>query len=237
MYAESIALPKHQAAANSISTDVPSSVFAQQIDDFLRQHPDGVVVHLDKGVEIQRFLLPSAAPVMAEQHGAAAVHQCGVVQKDDGQHLYMSMSVLNERWCNVVPEGRPVLITVLGLLTEYADEEISRLVRMLGRRFPKAWLIFDEPRQVKPQGVSHLVKPMKTPLQAEKLPLLFSHWLGYSVQLQHESVGNTRIVAYRWLRRLGMDSLFVNPGYGVYRLQLPNTGVMPARCPKAWYIT
>lgn len=175
------------------SHGVRAQLFDRRIRAFLAEHPDGVIVNLGEGLETQRFRIDSeqALWISVDLPESIAIREQFI--RPDSRHWHLSASALDERWCDAVPADRAVMITAQGLLMYFQPNDVGRLMRMIGRRFPGAILMFDylnvllSRRSTGAKGwwksPNYRTPPMPWGVHRHHLPLLLTHWLGRPVAI------------------------------------------------------
>jgi O-methyltransferase involved in polyketide biosynthesis len=121
---------------------------AKQLDDwcadFLRRHPDAVVLHLGCGLDGRAFRLalpPSVLWFDIEQPGAIELRRR--LYDDTECYRMIGSSVTDPQWLDHIPTGRPTLIVAEGLLMYLSESEVRQLVERLTGRFDHGELLFD----------------------------------------------------------------------------------------------
>ena len=121
---------------------------AKQLDDwcadFLRRHPDAVVLHLGCGLDGRAFRLAVPPSVLWFD-----VDQPGVIELrrrlyDDTEYYRMiGSSVTDPEWLDRIPTGRPTLVVAEGLLMYLREDDVRQLLKRLTDRFDDGELLFD----------------------------------------------------------------------------------------------
>jgi methyltransferase (TIGR00027 family) len=127
---------------------------AKQLDDwsadFLRRHPDAVVLHLGCGMDTRAFRLHPPNTVRwfdVDQPDVIALRR-KLYDDGDGYRMIGS-SVTDAAWLDEVPADRPTLIVAEGLLMYLTEPEVRALLQRLTDRFGGGELLFDT---VSPMG-------------------------------------------------------------------------------------
>jgi len=122
---------------------VRALVFDSELQAFLQQHPDGVIVNLGEGLETQRYRItsPQALWLCVEIPEAIAIRERFI--QPDAQHLHIACSALDTQWFDSVPPDRAVYITAQGLLMYFTAAEVEKLLQAMATRFPHARFAFD----------------------------------------------------------------------------------------------
>jgi O-methyltransferase involved in polyketide biosynthesis len=120
---------------------------AKRIDGYIRAFlagaPDGVVLHLGCGLDtrysrvdngkVRWFDLDMPGPIELRRK---------FFSETDRYHMIAS-SVLDYRWMDAVPRGRPVFIAAEGLMMYLPEEKVKELILRLRETFPGCELAFD----------------------------------------------------------------------------------------------
>lgn len=112
--------------------------------DFLRRHPDAVVLHLGCGLDGRAFRLavpPSVSWFDVDQPGVIELRRR--LYHDNERYRMIGSSVTDPRWLEQTPTGRPTLVIAEGLLMYLAEDEVRRLLQRLTDRFQSGEMHFD----------------------------------------------------------------------------------------------
>lgn len=120
-----------------------SQFFDHQIESFLKDHPDGVVINLGEGLETQRYRVNRKDSLWLSVDVPEAIEIRERFIKPDEHYLHVGCSALDSEWMNQVPSNKAVLITAQGLLMYFSEEQVHQFLCSLAERFPGARLVFD----------------------------------------------------------------------------------------------
>ncbi|OBK51983.1 class I SAM-dependent methyltransferase [Mycobacterium sp. 1081908.1] len=112
--------------------------------DFLRRHPDAVVLHLGCGMDTRAFRLRPPETVRwfdVDQPGVIALRR-KLYDDGDGYRMIGS-SVTDPAWLDEIPTDRPTLVIAEGLLMYLVEPEVRTLLRRITDRFGGGELLFD----------------------------------------------------------------------------------------------
>ncbi|HJT91663.1 MAG TPA: class I SAM-dependent methyltransferase [Mycobacterium sp.] len=112
--------------------------------DFLRRHPNAVVLHLGCGMDTRAFRLQLPAGVDwfdVDQPDVIELRR-QLFDESDGYHMIGS-SVTDAGWLERIPTGRPVLVVAEGLLMYLSERQVWELFQRLTDRFGSGELLFD----------------------------------------------------------------------------------------------
>ncbi|OBH80767.1 methyltransferase [Mycobacterium scrofulaceum] len=121
---------------------------AKRLDDwcaqFLRRHPDAVVLHLGCGLDGRAFRLPVPPSVLWFDVDQPAVIQLRRrLYEDTERYRMIGSSVTDPEWLDQVPTGRPTLVIAEGLLMYLTEHQVRELLRRLTDRFHSGEMHFD----------------------------------------------------------------------------------------------
>ncbi|OJZ70205.1 methyltransferase [Mycobacterium paraffinicum] len=121
---------------------------AKQLDDwcadFLRRHPDAVVLHLGCGLDGRAFRLavpPSALWFDVDQPGVIELRRR--LYDDTERYRMVGSSVTDPKWLDQVPTGHPTLVVAEGLLMYLTEQQVRDLLQRLTDRFQSGEMHFD----------------------------------------------------------------------------------------------
>lgn len=121
---------------------------AKQLDDwttdFLRRHPNAVVLHLGCGMDTRAFRLHPPLTVQwfdVDQPQVIALRR--KLYEDSDRYRMIGSSVTDEAWLHEIPTDRPTMMVAEGLLMYLDEPEVRRLLHRLTDRFGSGELVFD----------------------------------------------------------------------------------------------
>lgn len=159
--------PRGGMAARAASLD-------KIIKDWLRTHPNGLIVSLGEGLETQRYRVDNGKVhwLSIDLPEAIAIREKFIKPSERFKHL--AHDAFDFSWMNQIDPSHGLLIIAQGLFMYFDENRIKSLIIEIFRRFPQAQLLFDFVSQT---FVSKAQKGYAlTPHY--KLPLL--HWgIGY----------------------------------------------------------
>jgi methyltransferase (TIGR00027 family) len=136
---------------------------AKQFDDwsgdFLRRHPNAVVLHLGCGIDTRAFRLHPPETVYwfdIDQPNVIALRR-KLYDDRDGYRMIGS-SVTDEAWLDEIPTDRPMLMVAEGLVMYLTEPQVRNLLQRLTDRFDSGELIFDTASPMGPRLSKLLTK-------------------------------------------------------------------------------
>ena len=112
--------------------------------DFMRRHPDAVVLHLGCGLDTRAFRLDPPSTVQwfdLDQPDVIELRRKLYDQTDT--YRMIGSSVTDPDWLEQIPAGRPAAVVAEGLLMYIAEREVRELFGRVVRRFDGGELLFD----------------------------------------------------------------------------------------------
>ncbi|ORW92015.1 methyltransferase [Mycobacterium sp. IEC1808] len=136
---------------------------AKQFDDwsadFLRRHPNAVVLHLGCGMDTRAFRLHPPDTVLwfdVDQPGVIALRR--KLYDDADAYRMIGSSVTDAAWLDEVPTDRPALIVAEGLLMYLTGADVRTLLQRLTDRFGSGEIAFDTASPLAPRLSKVLTK-------------------------------------------------------------------------------
>lgn len=123
--------------------------FDDVVSRWLGRHPDGRVVELGCGLETQCQRLRHAGFGTTDWLAIDVAEAIAIRERHlapDAHCRHLACSALDLRWLDEVTgddPGRPVFVTIQGLLMYFPPPEVERLLKGIASRLPGAELMFD----------------------------------------------------------------------------------------------
>jgi methyltransferase (TIGR00027 family) len=125
--------------------------FDRFVQDFLRRHPDAVVVHIGCGLDTRFERLCSERPDNARVDWydldlpEVIELRRKLIGGEGTRHHFLACSVLEDAWLEAVEthRQRPFLFLAEGVFMYFTEAQVKSLVLKLKERFPGAELVFD----------------------------------------------------------------------------------------------
>jgi O-methyltransferase involved in polyketide biosynthesis len=113
------------------------------ITDWLRRHPDGLVVSLGEGLETQARRVDNGRMrwLTVDLPEAIRLRETFLPPTDRFRHL--AGDATDGAWLDGLDAAAPPLIVLQGLLMYLPPDVVRRLLRTISRRLPGAELVFD----------------------------------------------------------------------------------------------
>ncbi|GAA5051230.1 methyltransferase (TIGR00027 family) [Thermocatellispora tengchongensis] len=131
-------------AGNRFTLALRSRQLDEWAADFLRRHPDAVVLHLGCGLDSRalRLDLPPRVRWFDIDLPDVIDLRRKIYPEPDGYRT-IGASVTDPGWLDEIPADRPVLIIAEGLVMHLTENDNKRLFQQLTERFGTGELIFD----------------------------------------------------------------------------------------------
>ena len=112
--------------------------------DFVRRHPDAVVLHLGCGLDTRAFRInppPTVRWFDLDQPGVIELRR--KLYDDTDAYRMIGSSVTDPGWLDQIPAGRPTVVVAEGLLMYITEREVWELFARLIDRVGHGELLFD----------------------------------------------------------------------------------------------
>ena len=173
------------------SLAVRSKAFDEEIEAFIIEHPDAIIVNLGEGLETQRFRVeaPGALWMTVDLPEAIAIRERFIQPDDD--HVHLPLSALDRQWLEEVPEGRPVIVTAQGLFMYLKENEVRSLLRDIVTSFDECRVVFDTiprwfSRKTRSRRGLRMTRHYRTPrmpwgINRDDIVATLGRWLGTGI--------------------------------------------------------
>ncbi len=155
--------PRMRRATRPGANQYMVTMRAKQLDDwttdFLRRHPDAVMLHLGCGMDTRPFRLHPPDTVQwfdVDQPDVIALRRKLYV--DCAGYRMIGSSVTEEAWLREIPADRPTLMVAEGLVMYLTEPEVRTLLQRLTDRFGSGELVFDTVSPIGPRLSKVLTK-------------------------------------------------------------------------------
>ena len=135
-------------AAQPWSNQYMVALRAKKLDDwasdFLKRHPESVVLHLGCGLDTRAFRInppPTVQWFDLDQPGVIELRRRLYDESDT--YRMIGSSVTDPGWPDQIPTGRPTLVVAEGLLMYVTEREVWELLARLTDRFGHGEMLFD----------------------------------------------------------------------------------------------
>jgi methyltransferase (TIGR00027 family) len=150
-------------ASNQYLVALRAKQFDDWCADFLRRHPDAVVLHLGCGLDGRAFrLTPPSSVLWLDVDQPSVIGLRRRLYPDTEQYRMIGSSVTELQWLDQVPTGRPTLVIAEGLLMYLREDEVRRLLQRLIDRFAGGEMHFDTTSALAPLLSKVLTKGITT---------------------------------------------------------------------------
>jgi methyltransferase (TIGR00027 family) len=120
--------------------------FDRFVQDFLRRHPDAVVVHIGCGLDTRFERLDNGRVEWYDLDLPEVIElRRKLVGGEGARHHFVAGSVLEDAWLEAVKahRQRPFLFLAEGVFMYFTEAQVKSLVLKLKKRFAGAELVFD----------------------------------------------------------------------------------------------
>lgn len=132
---------------------IRSEILDQQVQKFLAEHPDAVVINLGAGLDARFWRVDDGRVRWFDLDMPDAIALRRQFLDDGPRNRSIASSMLEPAWLQAVdaPSGTPVLVIAEGLFCYFVESQIRQLFAMLASRWPGVQLLF---QSISPQYVA-----------------------------------------------------------------------------------
>ncbi len=110
---------------------------------FLQKHPNGVVVNLGCGLDTRYHRLNNQRIQWFDLDVSEAIDlRKNFFQESENFH-FISKSVLDFSWNELIPKDKPILFIAEGLLMYFTEDEVKSILKNMSDNFPNSEIIFE----------------------------------------------------------------------------------------------
>lgn len=124
---------------------IRASLIDTQVQQFLNQHPDAVVVQLGAGLDARYERL--GKPMLTHWYDLDVPEAIALRRQllgESERNTYLSMSMFDYAWIDLVKaHGKPICLVIEGVLMYFSPAEVRAFFQEVCERFDDAVVIFD----------------------------------------------------------------------------------------------
>ncbi len=110
---------------------------------FLKKHSDCVVVNLGCGLDTRYYRLNNDKVQWFDLDVPEAIELRKNFFKETNNFQFISKSVLDFSWNELIPKDKPTLFIAEGLLMYFTEDEVKIILKNIADNFPNAEIIFE----------------------------------------------------------------------------------------------
>lgn len=129
--------------ASHTGTVVRTIIFDSVVADFLKRHPDGVIVNLGCGLDARYRRLSHCGSHWYDLDVEETIEVRKKFFEEDDSYKMISNSMFDYTWMNKVPQDKPTLFLSEGVMMYFKEEDIRSLFNEINSRFKSAEIAFD----------------------------------------------------------------------------------------------
>jgi methyltransferase (TIGR00027 family) len=137
----------HRAAqpwANQFLVALRAKKLDDWTSDFVRRHPDAVVLHLGCGLDTRAFRIdPPSTVRWFDLDQPSVIELRRKLYDDTDAYRMIGSSVTDASWLDEIPTGRPTVVVAEGLLMYLTEPDVRELLTRLTDRFGTGEILFD----------------------------------------------------------------------------------------------
>lgn len=125
------------------SVAIRTELFDRACLSFVQSHPDAAIVNLGAGLDTRFTRVDNGRITWFDVDLPEAIELRRKFFAETENCRFLPYSVLDSRWMELIPSGRPLLFIAEGLLVYFEEEEVRTLVGGIADSFPGAELLVD----------------------------------------------------------------------------------------------
>ncbi len=126
-----------------IMISVRTEILDELTRGFLAQHPDSVVVNLGCGLDTRFQRVDNGRVTWYDLDLPEAIELRKNFFTESDRHIFISKSVFDTSWAELVPKDKRVLLIAEGLLYYFAEEQVKSIFMGLKEHFPGSDFLFE----------------------------------------------------------------------------------------------
>ena len=140
---------EHDFAENDLPWDsqimisTRTEIFDQAANKFLEKNPNGVIVNLGSGLDARGHRVDNGSMLWYDLDLDECIELRKKFFKETDRIRFISKSVLDFSWMDMIEKNRPVLFIAEGLLHYLEESDVKDLMAELESNFPNSEFVFE----------------------------------------------------------------------------------------------
>ncbi|PID52243.1 MAG: methyltransferase [Candidatus Moraniibacteriota bacterium] len=122
---------------------VRTEILDELTQKFLKKNPDGTVVNLGCGLDTRYYRLHNNQVRWFDLDVPEAIALRKNFFTPTEKYQFISKSVLDFSWNDVIPQDKPILFIAEGLLMYFTEAEVQSIFTNIAKQFPGSEMIFE----------------------------------------------------------------------------------------------
>lgn len=122
---------------------IRTEILDEQTDIFLRKNKNAVIVNLGCGLDTRYSRLNNGSVLWFDLDVPEAIELRRHFFQENENFSFISKSVLDYSWMDIIPKDRPILFIAEGLLMYFKEDEIKSLFKNIKKEFPGSEMVFE----------------------------------------------------------------------------------------------
>ncbi|PID63318.1 MAG: hypothetical protein CR986_00010 [Ignavibacteriae bacterium] len=122
---------------------VRTEILDELTNSFLQKHFDCVVVNLGCGLDTRYYRLNNNKVQWYDLDVPEAIELRKNFFQETEKFHFISKSVLDFSWNELVPKNKPILFIAEGLLMYFTEDEVKSILKNIANNYPNAEIIFE----------------------------------------------------------------------------------------------
>ncbi len=193
---------------SQVGVAIRSMIFDRETKNFLRRHPDGIVVSLGSGLDFRQERIDALDVRWYDLDLPEAIEVRSRYLPETEHRRYLARSVFDVSWMDDIPKDAPVLFIAEGLLMYFTEGEVRSLFVDLARRFPGGEMLYEIlGSALVGKARFHDSLPRVSPglefLWGPKDPAQVVNWSRHIHFLEKWNIFDYALPRWRWMRLFG----------------------------------
>jgi O-methyltransferase involved in polyketide biosynthesis len=134
---------KEVSSGSQFGISIRTEILDEQVNRFLGENPDGIVVNLGCGLDTRFHRIDNGLVIWYDLDVPEAIELRRNFFTETDRFRFISKSVLDYTWLEMIPEAKKILFVAEGLLMYFTESEVKELLGAIGSAHPGSEMLFE----------------------------------------------------------------------------------------------
>lgn len=134
---------KEVSEGSQVGTSVRTEILDEQTLEFLKKHPNGMVVNLGCGLDTRFSRLDNGTVMWYDLDVPETIDLRKNFFRESEHYRFIAKSVLDFSWMDRLPADQPTLFIAEGLLMYFSQAEVKTILQAIAARFSNAEFLIE----------------------------------------------------------------------------------------------
>lgn len=134
---------KEISIGTQLGVSIRTEIFDEQVSQFLARNPNAVVVNLGCGLDTRFHRIDNGSVIWYDLDVPEAIELRKKFFDESDRFKFISKSVTDFSWLEIIPKRKPLLVIAEGLLMYFTENDVKEILNTIGSTHPSSEMLFE----------------------------------------------------------------------------------------------